>query len=101
MEDIICYKIVAIDDGGVWLKYQSNEIYINFEECAKNYANENSLKQCRCVATRDITKCIFTFYTVPKIKVVFKSFFRKTAVKKFHELNKAIIKAGYSSCDNS
>ena len=80
---------------------------INFEECAKNYAKENSLENSRCVATRDITKLTFTFYTQPKIGLVFKKhFFKdlvsgKSAVSKFLELQKAINKYGFTSYDLS
>ena len=55
---------------------------INFEECAKNYDKENSLENSRCVATRDITKPAFTFYTLPKTVVVFKKrFFKDLFIK--------------------
>ena len=107
MNYIICYELVNIDSSGITVKNSSAEFFISFEECVKNYANENSLENSRCVATRDITKLTFTFYTQPKIRVVFKKhFFKdlvsgKSAVSKFLELQKAINKYGYTSYDLS
>ncbi len=107
MEDIVCYKMIAVENEGIWLKHQDAEIYVNFDECAKNYACENSLAQNRCVATRDVTNRVFIFYTLPKTKVIFKKSFlhglfgRKSAVNRFHDLYKTIIELGYSSCDIS
>ena len=72
MSNIICFEIVNINSTGITAKNGKTDIKICFEECAKNYANENALADSRCVATRDITKLIFTFYTHPKIELVFK-----------------------------
>lgn len=107
MSNIICFEIVNINSSGITVKSGKTDIKICFDECAKNYANENSLENSRCVATRDITKLTFTFYTHPKIKVVFKKHFFKdlfsgrSAVSKFLELQKAINKYGYTSYDLS
>ena len=106
-KSIVCDAILDITSSGLTLKYKNRNIFICFDECAKNYANEKSLEMSKCVATRDITKLTFTFYTHPKIKVVFKKHFikdlfsRKTAVSKFLELQKAIVEAGYTSYDLS
>lgn len=107
MGNIVCFEMVRMSSSGITVKSGGTNIKINFEECAKNYANENSLKNSRCVATRDITKLTFTFYTQPKISVVFKKHFfidlfsKKSAVSKFLELQKAINKYGYTSYDLS
>ena len=110
MSDVIRIEIeniVSIDSTGITVKNGEADVVINFEECAKNYAKENSLENSRCVATRDITKLTFTFYTQPKIRVVFKKhFFKdlvsgKSAVSKFLELEKSINKCGYTSYDLS
>ena len=103
MSNIICFEIVNINSLGITVKSGKTDIKICFDECAKNYANENSLENSRCVAT----KLTFTFYTQPKIRVVFKKhFFKdlvsgKSAVSKFLELQKAINKYGYTSYDLS
>lgn len=107
MSNIICYEIVSINSSGIIVKNRKKDIKICFDECVKNYANENSLENSRCVATRDITRLTFTFYTQPKIRVVFKKhffkdlFLGKSAVSKFLELQKAINKYGYTSYDLS
>ena len=107
MSNIICFEIVNINSFGITAKSGKKDAKICFDECAKNYANENSLEKSRCVATRDITKLTFTFYTYPKTKVVFKKHFLKnlfsgrSAVSKFLELQKAINKYGYTSYDLS
>ena len=107
MSNIICFEIVHINSSGITVKSGKTDIKICFEECVKNYANENDLENSRCVATRNITKLTFTFYTQPKISVVFKKHFfidlfsKKSAVSKFLELQKAINKYGYTSYDLS
>ena len=107
MEEKIYYEIVQFDRSGVTLKNKKENIYIPFAECAKNFANENSLKTSKCVATRDITKNMFTFYTIPKTKLVFQKrflkdiFTGKSSVKRFSELQKTIKKCGYTSYDLS
>lgn len=107
MSSIICSEIVNINGFGITAKSGKKDVKICFDECAKNYANENSLDKSRCVATRNISKLTFTFYTNPKTKVVFKKHFLKilfsgrSAVSKFFELQKAINKYGYTSYDLS
>ncbi len=107
MNNIICFEIVNINSSGITVKSGKTDIKIRFDECAKNYANENFLENSRCVATRDITKLTFTFYTQPKIRVIFKKHFFKdlvsgrSAFSKFLELQKAINKYGYTSYDLS
>lgn len=107
MNKAIRANIVSINGSEITIKNEKTDIKIRFEECAKNYADENSLKNSKCVATRDITKLTFTFYTSPKIDVVFKRrFFKdlfsgKSAVRKFLNLQKAINQCGYTSYDLS
>lgn len=107
MSSIICSEIVNINGFGITAKSGKEDVEICFDECAKKYANENSLEKSRCVATRDISKLTFTFYTNPKTQVVFKKHFLKnlfsgrSAVSKFFELQKAINKYGYTSYDLS
>lgn len=104
---IICYNIIKIDNEGITLENQNNNIYVCFDEYAKNYATETSLESSRCVATRDITTLSFTFYTLPKTKVVFKKQFLndlisgKSAVSRFFELQNVISQSGYTTYDLS
>ena len=107
MNSIILQEIVDINSSGLTLKHESANIFICFNDCAENYANEKSLETSKCVATRDITNLTFTFYTNPKTKVVFKKHFLKdllsgkSAVRKFLDLQKTINKYGYTSYDLS
>ena len=107
MSNIVCFEIVNINSSGITVKSGKTDIKICFDECVKNYANENSLENSKCVAIRDITKLTFTFYSHPKIKVVFKKrcfkdlFSGRSAVNKFLELQKAINNYGYTSYDLS
>ena len=104
---MICFEIVNMNRSGITVKSGKTDMKICFEECVKNYANENFLENSRCVATRDITKLTFTFYTQPKIRVVFKKhFFKdlfsgKSAIRRFLELQEAINRYGYTSYDLS
>lgn len=107
MKDIICNKVISIDNEGITLEHLNSNIRICFEECAKNYAIEKSLETSKCVATRNITTLTFTFYTVPKTKIIFKKHFLKdlllgkSAIGQFIRLQNAISQAGYTSYDLS
>lgn len=106
MKDIICYKLLGVDNVGVILSYKSKNIKVIFEECAKNYAKENFVESSKCVADRDIQNHLFIFYTTPKTKVVFgkvglERIFRRMAHKRFLNLQKAISQYGYTSFDLS
>ena len=107
MKEIICYDVIRIDKEGITLDNHSTNIRILFDDCAQNYANENSLKKSKCVATRDVSTLTFSFYTIPRTKIVFKKhlikdlFAGKSAVNKFFNLQKAISQLGYTSYDLS
>ncbi len=107
MDSIVCYDIINIDNEGITLKHSEGNVYICFKECANNYAIENMLNTSNCVATRNISTLSFVFYTVPRTQVVFrKNFLRtlvcgKSAIIRFHDLQKAIVNAGYTSYDLS
>lgn len=106
MNNVICHKVIDVTKEGITLESAGEKIYIDFDDCVKNFSLEKG-KVCKCVATRDITTLSFVFYTQPKINVVFKrSFFKdliagKSATSKFLDLQKAIVKAGYTSYDLS
>lgn len=107
MNDIVCFEMMEMNHAGLTLKHKSANVFINFAQCAENFANEKALEINNCVATRDITKLTFTFYTNPKIKMVFKKnflkalFSGKSAVRKFLDLQKAMNSFGYTSYDLS
>lgn len=107
MNEIICSEIIDINSSGFILKHKKTSVFISFDECSRNYANEKSVEMSKCVATRDITKLTFTFYTNPKTEIVFKKnflkdlFSGKSAVGKFLDLEKIINKYGYTSYDLS
>lgn len=107
MNSIICDKVIAVNEEGLVLQSKKELISISFADCASNQAIENSSRISTCVAIRDITRLSFTFSSQPKTIVVFKkSFFMylltgKSAVRRFIELQNAIIEAGYTSYDIS
>lgn len=107
MNNIICNKVIDVTKEGITLESDKKKIYISFDDCVKNFFLEKNKEFCKCVATRDITKLSFTFYTHPKINVVFKrSFFKdlitgKSAVSRFLDMQKAIVEVGYTSFDLS
>ena len=104
--NVICHKVIDVTKEGITLESDVEKIYIDFNDCVKNFSLEKG-EICKCVATRDITTLSFTFYTRPKTNVVFKrSFFKelivgKSATSKFLDLQKAIVEAGYTSYDLS
>lgn len=106
MNNVICHKVIGVTKEGITLESDGEKIYIDFDDCVKNFSLEKG-KVCKCVATRDITTLSFTFYTHPKTNVVFKrNFFKeliagKSATSKFLDMQKAIVEAGYTSYDLS
>lgn len=107
MDNIICHEVVDINSKGITLKYRNSNVFIEFEECARNYAKQNFLNSSKCVAVRDITALTFIFYTCPKTKMVFKKnfltslFTGKSAVSKFMDLQNSINRFGFTSFDLS
>lgn len=106
MYNIICHNVIDVTKEGITLESGREKIYINFDDCIKNFSLEKGKEFCKCVATRDITTLSFTFYTQPKTNVVFKRSFKdlimgKSAVSKFFDMQKAIAKVGYTSYDLS
>ena len=107
MNSIVYHNLVDITKEGLTLESNKEQVYISFDCCVKNYSLEKGQKTSNCVATRDVTKLTFTFYTQPKINVVFKRNFlkdlivKKSAVSKFLDLQKAILEVGYTSYDLS
>lgn len=106
MNNIICRKVIDVTKKGITLDSAGEKIYIDFDDCVKNFSLEKG-KVCKCVATRDITKLSFTFYTHPKTNIIFKRCFLKdliagkSAASKFLDMQKAIVEAGYTSYDLS
>lgn len=107
MNTMICYKLINVTKDGITIKAGKNNVYIRFDDCVKNFSAEKGEKNCKCVATRDITTLTFTFYTHPKINVMFRRcslkdlLVRRSAVNRFLEMQKAIVQAGYTSYDLS
>ena len=106
MKNVICRKVIDVTQKGVTLECNGEKLYIDFNDCVKNFSLEKREKS-QCVATRDITTLSFTFYTHPKTKVIFKRnvfndiIMGKTAKSKFFDMQKSIIEAGYTSYDLS
>ncbi len=107
MNNLICHNVIDVTKEGITLESAGDKIYIDFGECAKNFSLEKGSEFCKCVASRDITTLSFIFYTQPKTNVVFKKrFFKdliagKSAISKFLDMQKAIVKVGYTSYDLS
>ena len=107
MNIVVCHKLIDITKTGLTLECAKEKLHISFCDCAKNFSLEKGRKFNTCVATRDITTLSFVFYTQPKTIVVFKRKFLKdlipgkSATARFLEMQKAIIKAGYTSYDLS
>ena len=101
-------SIVQITREGITFQTPNGDKRIVFSECKRNYASENSLIESNCVATHDITVPVITFYSNPKVEVLFKKknffqglFLKKTWHTKFFELQKAVQKFGYTMYDLS
>lgn len=107
MNNIICHKVIDVTNEGITLESFGERIYIDFGDCVKNFSVEKGNELGKCVATRDITTLSFTFYTRPKTTVFFKRRFfsdlieGSNVVKKFLDMQKAIIEVGYTSYDLS
>ena len=109
MSDEVFYNVTKVTAEGIELQSKKVKRYIRFAECAKNFSKEKETGEMsgKCVATRNISELSFVFFSHPKAKVVFKkSFFKnifasKSATRKFLDVQKKIIEAGYTSYDLS
>lgn len=107
MKNMICHNVISVTRDGITLESAGAKIFVNFDDCVKNYSLETGKKFSKCVATRDISTLTFTFYTHPKINLVFKRnffkdiFVKKSAVRKFFDIQKSIVEVGYTSLDLS
>ena len=100
--------IIQITKEGITFKTPNGDMQVTFSECKYNYAFENSLSESNCVATHDVTVPVFTFYSNPKVEVLFKKknflqdlFSKRPWHAKFFELQKTIQKLGYTTYDLS
>lgn len=107
MNNIIYHDVLDVTEEGIILESAKDKIFIDFDDCVKNFYSEKGAEFGKCVATRDITTLSFVFYTSPKTTVIFKKNFlqdllaKKSAVSKFYDLQKEIAKVGYTSYDLS
>lgn len=100
--------VVKVNTEGIIIQKSKFNFKIKFEECAQNYANKKMISESRCVASRDIRKLCFTFYSDPQITIDFNlrisilnRFVRKVLIHRFLKFQKIINKCGYSTYDLS
>lgn len=99
-------EITDISANGIALRCGT---YIDFNECAKVWAEVNSLDKTTCVGERDITDLSFTLYCLPKpimIKFInkgkiYEKFSKRNASYRFHELQNKISEYGFTTFDMS
>lgn len=80
----------------------NNGICIDFNECAKVYAEINPGKDLRCVGEHEAADLSFTFYTLPKAVMI--KFITKDAITNlcgFRDLQKRLGDYGCTTCDVS
>ncbi|MHB1484625.1 MAG: hypothetical protein ACYCYI_08160 [Saccharofermentanales bacterium] len=97
--------ILSIDNNGI--TYSNG--FINFIECASNYALFNNIEKSICVGTRDITGSnpCFDFFTNNRITEIFflpkskfiEFFNKQNTLQRFHNFNKTIQSFGFTTYD--
>lgn len=93
-------KVISMDRQGAVFIIDGERKEVSFEECAKNFKIINAGAH-RCVAARDITKFCFIFYSEPRLTVTISGITRFQRTRKFHDLQKQILKNGYTTFDMS
>lgn len=84
---------------GIWVKIHGKESLLRFKDCCADGS--------KCVGSRDITQMYLIFSSDPPIKIVFHRGFLaylrtgKTAVQRFHALERFIRRMGYTTFDLS
>ena len=98
-------NIVKIDKSGILF---CDGFKVTFEDCQRNYALQNKADITSCIGERDITDCSFMFYSAQHPVMVkflkrnfLREFFGKSIQQRFHELEQAIRKYGYTTSDLS
>lgn len=90
-------------------KHQNRLHQIDFEECARNYAEEHETSSGRCIGERNIEEGYFLFFTNGiKTKIVFKKafvmdfghhFLHGTKRKRFFQLKNRLMQSKYTTYD--
>lgn len=90
-------RVISVRKDGAVFRVAGERTEISFKECAENFRKETGASG-HSVASRDIRRYRFLFYSEPKIEIRFSGPFRKM---KFHSLQKKIERSGYHTFDIS
>lgn len=107
MKTILVRNKVRIFNNCVDIPNTSPAVSVDLASCAKNYNFGEKAVGAKCVAIRNAEEMSFTFFTQPKIKLLFKNqkpvslFSDYIAMKKFYRLQKEIEMLGYTTYDQS
>ena len=87
------------EEHGIWLKIHGKQSLLRFKDCCAI--------RSKSVGSRNITQMYLIFSSEPPIKIVFQRGFLaylrtgKTAVQRFHALERFILRMGYTTYDLS
>ena len=95
-------------EAGIWLSSQRNKPrLLLLSDCLAPTSLMQKKNSNKCVGSRDITKLIFTLSSTPPINIIFVkgiwAYIRtgKTAIQRFHDMQKKLQPLGYSTYDLS
>lgn len=106
MDTFFIDEIVSISPQGILCRSDEKEVIIRFDECVKNFLIDYPVSSGKCVATSDILKGVYTFYTEPKTVIMVKGIKRRffswkwaKRVQQFVDLKKKISQQGFTTFD--
>lgn len=98
------FLIKDISREGAIFVNGTNKVYVNFDDCIKNFNNEFGAQSKACVATRCVHNYSYTFFTNPKTIICLKKrgiLSRYFSTKRFHLLQKRLLVFGLTTYDMS
>ena len=97
----------CVPQKGIWLRSKETKSFLLLRSCVALANSQHGNNTNNCVGSRDITKLNFTFYSSPPVQIIFTKGIRsyiltgKTAIQRFHLMEKRLNSLGYHTRDLS
>lgn len=89
--------MLKVTEEGAEFIIHGERVKVDFKKCVENFKKQNA-GSTHTVASRDIRRYRFYFYSEPEVEICFRGIFKDL---KFNSLRKKIEKAGYHTYDIS
>lgn len=101
-------QVMSVDKSGIKISTENRELFVDFKQCTQKFSQANNRESSTCVASRDVTMLMFSFYSSPEVSIYFnvKKRFgifstKGKQLQKFERFRKMIEELGYTTYDLS